>query len=59
MMHVGLDLCRSRVDVCVVDERGARVMVTSAAPDAGGLEALVERLACRGTEPIRGRPRTS
>lgn len=44
-------MCRSRVDVCVLDEQGARVVVTSAAPDAGGLRALAERLGSFG-QPV-------
>lgn len=44
MVHVGLDLSRTRVDVRILDEQGATVAVTSAAPDAGGLAALAERV---------------
>jgi transposase len=45
MLHVGLDLSRARVDVHVMDETGAPLAVTTAAPDAGGLASLVHRLA--------------
>jgi transposase len=45
MLHVGLDLSRTRVDVHAMDETGTSVLVTRAAPDAGGLASLVHRLA--------------
>src|SRR5918911_863641 len=44
MLHVGLDLSRTRVDVHVMNETGATVLVTTAAPDAGGLASLVARV---------------
>jgi transposase len=44
MLHVGLDLSRTRVDVHAMDETGAPVLVTTAAPDIGGLAALVSRV---------------
>src|SRR5918911_3750250 len=44
MLHVGLDLSRTRVDVHVMDETGAPVLVTTAAPDAGGLASLAARI---------------
>jgi len=44
MVHVGLDLSRTRLDVHVMDEAGAPLAVTTAAPDAGGLAVLVERI---------------
>src|SRR3954452_16284973 len=43
MLHVGLDLSRTRLDVHAMDEAGAPVLVTTAAPDAGGLGSLVSR----------------
>lgn len=51
MLHAGLDLSRKRLDVCLLDEQGARVAVTAAPPDADGLRGLAERLAGHG-EPI-------
>jgi transposase len=45
MLHVGLDLSRTRVDVHAMDETGTLVLVTRAAPDAGGLASLVHRVA--------------
>src|SRR4051794_23589269 len=44
MLHVGLDLSRARLDVHVMDQTGASVAVTTAAPDAGGLASLACRL---------------
>ena len=51
MLYAGLDLSRKRLDVCLLDEQGARVVVTAAPPDADGLRGLAERLAGHG-EPI-------
>jgi len=51
MLYAGLDLSRKRVDVCLLDERGERVVVTAAPPDADGLRGLAGRLAGCG-EPI-------
>src|SRR4051794_41939339 len=44
MLHVGLDLSRARLDVHVMDQTGASVAVTTAAPDVGGLASLACRL---------------
>jgi transposase len=44
MLHVGLDLSRTRLDVHAMDQAGTSVLVTRAAPDAGGLASLVHRL---------------
>jgi Transposase. len=44
MLHVGLDLCRSRVDVSVLDPQGGRLLTTTACPDAGGLASLAQRV---------------
>src|SRR3954468_19488952 len=44
MLHVGLDLSRTRLDVHVMDEAGAPLAVTTAAPDAGGLVSLAHRI---------------
>lgn len=43
MLHVGLDLSRRRIDVCVVDEAGVGVEEFVAQPDADGLRLLAER----------------
>ncbi len=44
MLHVGLDLSRTRLDVHVMDRAGVPLAVTTAAPDAGGLASLAYRL---------------
>jgi transposase len=48
MLHLGLDLSRKRLDVCALDERGERIAVTAAPPDAEGLRDLVKALAPHG-----------
>src|SRR3989442_11242898 len=52
MLHVGLDLSRKRLDVCVLGADGDPLEVTTAIPDAGGLRNLATRLAAYG-EPVR------
>jgi transposase len=42
------DLSRKRLDVCVLDERGEKLVVTAAPPDADGLRCLVTRTAAFG-----------
>jgi hypothetical protein len=44
MVHVGLDLSRTRLDVHVMDEAGTPLAVTTAAPDRGGLAVLAEQI---------------
>src|SRR6476619_1784251 len=44
MVHVGLDLSRTRLDVHVMDEAGAPLAVTTAVPDRGGLAVLADRV---------------
>ena len=44
MVHVGLDLSRTRLDVHVMDEAGTPLAVTTAAPDRGGLAVLASRI---------------
>jgi transposase len=44
MLHVGSDLSRTRLDVHAMDEAGAPLAVTTAAPDAGGLASLAHRV---------------
>ena len=45
MVHVGLDLSRRRLDVCVLAGAGPVLLRTAVSPDAGGLDVLVERVA--------------
>ena len=44
MLHVGLDLSRARLDVCLVDDAGEVVAQTAAPPDADGLRHLAENV---------------
>src|SRR5438045_5576329 len=44
MVHVGLDLSRTRLDVHVMDEAGTPLAVTTAAPDRGGLAVLADQI---------------
>jgi len=53
MVHVGLDLSRTRLDVHVMDESGAPLAVTTALPEAGGLAALVSRIGAELCPPRR------
>jgi transposase len=48
MLHVGLDLCRKRVDVHVLDDSGQTIEVTAVLPDRDGLRSLARRLEPRG-----------
>ncbi len=52
MLHVGLDLSRRRVDVCVLCDHGELIAQTAAPGDADGLRGLAERLA-RERQPVR------
>jgi transposase len=45
MLHVGLDLSRRRIDVCVVGDDGSVVDEFGAQPDADGLRILAGRFA--------------
>jgi transposase len=54
MLHVGLDLCRVRVDVAVLDDAGAVRLRGAASPDDGGLRSLVQRVRCEVADaPVR------
>ena len=52
MVHVGLDLSRTRLDVHVMDESGAPLAVTTALPEAGGLAALAGRIGSEFGGPV-------
>ena len=41
MVHIGLDLSRTRLDGHVMDESEAPLAVTAASPDTGGLAGRV------------------
>lgn len=53
MMHVGLDLCRSRVDVHVLDAAGKTVLVTKAPVDADGLAGFAAGIDARFGVPVQ------
>ena len=52
MLHVGLDLSRKRVDVCVISAEGELLAEFPAPVDRDGLRGLAARLAVYG-EPVR------
>jgi transposase len=55
MLHAGLDLSRRRLDYCLLDERGDRLEVGAAAPDADGLVGLARRIGeTFGPMPVHG-----
>lgn len=53
MLHVGLDLSRRRVDVCVISSEGELVDYFPAPADRDGLYGLSRRVAVYD-EPVRG-----
>jgi hypothetical protein len=52
MLHVGLDLSRRRLDVCVLSDDGELVEELAAPPEAEGLGYLVSKLGRHG-QPVR------
>ena len=53
MVHVGLDLGRKRVAVCLTSDQGELIDRFAATPDRDGLYGLSSRVAVYG-QPIRG-----
>jgi transposase len=53
MLHVGLDLSRKRVDVCLISEQGELIAHFRAPADRDGLYGLTRRVAVYG-ELVRG-----
>jgi transposase len=53
MLHVGLDLSRGRVDVCLISSEGELVERFRAPADRDGLYGLTRRVAVYD-EPVRG-----
>ena len=53
MLHVGLDLSRKRVDVCLISGEGELVEQFRSPADRDGLYGLTRRVAVYG-EPVRG-----
>ena len=52
MLHAGLDLSRHRLDVHLLDERGATLDITAVHPDADGLRALARDTAASHGQPV-------
>jgi transposase len=52
MLYVGLDLSRKRLDVCVLDEDGERLLETGVSPDADALRTLTTRVARQRAQPV-------
>ena len=53
MLHVGLDLSRNRLDVCLLTGHGEVIDHITAPPDADGVRGLARRVAPFGA-PVRG-----
>ncbi|MFZ0376424.1 MAG: hypothetical protein WAL38_01225 [Solirubrobacteraceae bacterium] len=53
MLHVGLDLGRKRIEVCLISDQGELIDRFAAIPDRDGLYGLARRVAVYG-EPVRG-----
>jgi hypothetical protein len=52
VLHVGLDLSRKQVEVCLISDQGELIDRFAVTPDRDGLYGLARRLAVYG-EPIR------
>ena len=52
MLHVGLDLSRKQVEVCLISDQGELVDGFAAIPDRDGLHGLASRVAVYG-QPVR------
>ena len=53
MLHVGLDLSRKRVDVCLISDQGELVDQLAAPFDTDGLCRLTDRVATKHSGPVR------
>jgi transposase len=53
VVHVGLDLSRKRVDVCLISDQGELIAQFPAPADRDGLRGLAARVGAYG-EPVRG-----
>ena len=53
MLHVGLDLSRKQVEVCLISDQGELIGRFAAIPDRDGLHGLASRVAVYG-QPVRG-----
>jgi transposase len=54
MLHAGLDLCRRKVDVCLLSEDGEHVDQLAVPPDADALRTLARRIDGLYREPVCG-----
>jgi len=52
MLYAGLDLSRRRLDVCVLNEDGDRLLEIGVSPDADGLRSLTARVARQWPQPV-------
>lgn len=52
MLFVGLDLSRRRLDVCILDRNGERLLEIGVSPDADALRVLTARVARLRPEPV-------
>jgi transposase len=52
MLHAGLDLCRRKVDVCLLSEDGEHLDQLAAPPDADALRTLARRIDELYREPV-------
>ena len=52
MLHAGLDLCRRKVDVCLLNEDGEHLDQLAAPPDADALRSLARRIEEVYREPV-------
>jgi transposase len=52
MLHAGLDLCRRKVEVCLLNEDGEQVGQLAAPPDADALRTLARRIDELYREPV-------
>ena len=48
MLHAGLDLSRTKLDVCILDDAGTQLASTLCPPDADGLRGLVKEVGALG-----------
>lgn len=52
MLYAGLDLSRKRLDVCLLDDDGERLLEIGVSPDADALRTLTARVARLRPEPV-------
>jgi len=52
VLHVGLDLSRKQVEVCLISDQGELIDRFAAIPDRDGLHGLASRVAVYG-QPVR------